>query len=98
MPTYLSINIKCSECERVWSDLATKTELDRDVWECPVCNTETGHRTVNSVLPLRSTERMSEGQFADLKAITKLEKQMYDKPPAERGEAQSEIAARKKLK
>ena len=98
MPQYLSINIRCAGCEHTWTDLADRDELVNNCWLCPECGEYMGHRTVNSVTPLRTTKLMKKSEYEDIKAITKLEREMFNKPPSERKEAENEIKQRKKIK
>jgi flavoprotein len=98
MPQYLSINIRCTGCEHTWHDLASRDELAADCWPCPECGECLGHRTVNAVMPLRTTKLMRKGDYEDIKAITKLEREMFNKPPSERKEAEREIKQRKQIK
>ena len=41
---------------------------------------------------------MKKGDYEDIKAITKLEREMFNKPPSERKEAEREIKQRKQIK
>jgi hypothetical protein len=99
MPKYLSIDVRCTDCETVWNELATDEELEKNEWTCDNCG-GIGSRTMSAPTVLQASypDGTKRKGFEDLKKAAKLETQMYNLPPNKRGEIKKEIHERRKIK
>lgn len=101
MASLISLDFECRECDFRWDALIPREERGQ-TQACPDCGKVAGFRTLSVPNFTRASYvdggRKSDKDYQDMKIASKLEKEMYDKPPAERGELRKEIAKVKKVK
>ena len=95
---WISIDIRCEDC-----DLVTDILIDRDeqngTWGCPECS---GPMTKTLSAPNITRASYVDGHkrkgFQEMKEAARIERQMLDLPPAQRGDATRAIKELKKIK
>ena len=90
-----SISMICKNCEYVWPILVNREDellIDKEDEICEQCGSQ-GEKTVAAPTVLRASfpDGTKRKNFADLREVSKLRKQMYNTPPDKRGEFKKAI-------
>jgi predicted nucleic acid-binding Zn ribbon protein len=98
MPSYKSVTYLCGECAHSWGELVER-DKEHEVMPCPICCGE-ARVTISAVTVLKASypDGTKREGFAELKEASKLEAEMFNKKPEDRGELKKAVKDLKSTK